>query len=83
MNRDSLKEIIHREDGIPNNISSYEWRHFHLKHRDVINTKVVSLNGALNDNETESDGVMIDMTVPYLNYLNDGETKGVDIAYQV
>ena len=75
--------MIHTEEAVASNQSSFEWRHFHLKHKDIISASVVSMNGALNDNETESDGVLIDLTVPYLNYLNDGNYKGTDAAFQV
>ena len=40
-------------------------------------------NGALNDRFVETNGVLIDLTAPVMDWLNDGNIAASDIDFQV
>ena len=40
-------------------------------------------NGALNDRIVETNGVLIDLTAPVMDWLNDGNIAASDIDFQV
>ena len=64
-------------------VESVSWKNFHHNHNDFIKASVRARNGALNDVVLETDGVLIDLTPPIKDYLNDGSLAGSDIDYQV
>ncbi|WAR05119.1 hypothetical protein MAR_020488, partial [Mya arenaria] len=75
-------DTITVERGIGINASTAVWKNLNLKHLDYIQSTITAINGALNENSSSSDGMLIDLTTPNLEFLYDGETLGIDVRYQ-
>ena len=59
------------------------WKNNNFEHSDMVKSNLRVTNGALNEIIKETDGIMIDLTAPVVEYLNDGEDSKQDIQYQV
>ena len=64
-------------------LNEAEWRNFHLNQQDKIKSSVKATNGALIDVEIDTDGFIVDLTSPILEYLHDGLINGKDLEFQV
>ena len=58
------------------------WTNFHHHHRDYIRSSLRVRNGALNEITLDTDGVLIDLTVPFMEFLADGNVAGLDLDFQ-
>ncbi len=76
-------EEIHALESVGKDVSMFEWHHFNLLHKDMVKFNLRTINGALNDQNVTSSGVLIDLTPPLLDQLGDGPTFGTDIEFQV
>ncbi|KAK6192291.1 hypothetical protein SNE40_003784 [Patella caerulea] len=67
---------------LDNSTEYVEYHNFHLKHGDIVRSKLRTTNGALGQVIQETDGYIVDLTPPRLIYLNDGNQQAEDIQYQ-
>ncbi|XP_022103294.1 uncharacterized protein LOC110986022 [Acanthaster planci] len=75
-------EVIHEAESVGSVISSIEWHHFHLLHKDHVYVNLRTINKALNHIDTPTDGFLIDLTPPVLRNLGDGLVLGEDQDFQ-
>ena len=68
---------------LENSVQSVSWKSFHHNHKDFLKASVRARNGALNDRIVETNGVLIDLTAPVMDWLNDGNIAASDIDFQV
>ncbi|XP_070573546.1 uncharacterized protein [Ptychodera flava] len=73
--------IIHDSESIPSSDNSINWHHFHLHHMDYVFVELQTINKALTGIKTETDGYLVDLTVPIFKFLGDGTTLGGNIKY--
>ena len=59
------------------------WKNFQLKHKDFIEAEVQVTNGATNKITRKTDGFLVDLAAPILNYIHDGSSPIHDIQFQV
>lgn len=52
---------------------SYSWATYHLNHKDWFKSTIRVTNGAYADNQKTTDGVLVDLTPPFLDYIFDGK----------
>jgi hypothetical protein len=68
---------------VQNTTTQSEWKNNNFAHSDMVKSKLRVTNGALNEVIKETDGFVIDLTAPVVEYINDGEEAEQDIKYQV
>ena len=68
---------------LPGNTTKVKWQDFHLHHKDRLKSVLKTMNGALNEIQSETDSFIVDLTPPFLDYIGDGNTAKGDIQYQV
>ena len=66
-----------------NTMKYVSWKNFHNSHKDVLKASLRAQNGALNDIVVDTNGVLIDLTAPVMEYLVDGTVAETDVDFQV
>ena len=75
--------LIHTETGISESTNTSVLHHFHLKHRDIIRSKVEVTNQALLSTSSSSNKFTVDLTEPIMMGLVDGLDLKKDMEYTV
>ncbi|XP_071798137.1 uncharacterized protein [Asterias amurensis] len=75
-------EVIHEGESVGNDVSSIEWHHFHLHHKDQVYINLRTINQAVNHIDTPTNGFLVDLTPPILRSLGDGLVIGQDVDFQ-
>ena len=75
-------ELLRDWSSFSNTSSSVTWLNFDLEHKDQVKTRLKVTNGALNSVTQDTDGFVVDLSPPELEYLWDGSGSS-DIMYQV
>ncbi|CAH1242180.1 Hypp6488 [Branchiostoma lanceolatum] len=68
-------EEIHEPDKLDKEKTQVEYFHFQLSHGDRIYTAITARNGATDTTEGRSNGVIVDLTAPDLQYLVDTQAN--------
>jgi hypothetical protein len=81
--RDGLKpfNILHAFESVYPD-ESFTWHHFNLAHKLHVKTKLRATNGAYNTDNADTNGFIVDLTPPELDYIGDGVTPRTDIFFQ-
>jgi hypothetical protein len=64
-------------------ISSVSMLNLELEHKDRVKLNVMATNGAESTVTAESNGFIVDLTPPELEYIGDGTVANKDIRFQV
>ncbi|XP_019616821.1 PREDICTED: uncharacterized protein LOC109464310 [Branchiostoma belcheri] len=76
----SAAKQIHEPDKFDKKRTRVEYFHLHLNHGDKVYTAITAKNGARSTTEVRSDGVIVDLTAPELQYLVDTQAHGNDTS---
>ncbi|KAI8485717.1 hypothetical protein Bbelb_365510, partial [Branchiostoma belcheri] len=76
----SAAKQIHEPDKFDKKRTRVEYFHLHLNHGDKVYTAITAKNGARSTTEVRSDGVIVDLTAPKLQYLVDTQAHGNDTS---
>ncbi|XP_078664148.1 uncharacterized protein LOC144907219 [Branchiostoma floridae x Branchiostoma belcheri] len=76
----SADKQIHEPDKFDKEKTQVEYFHLQLNHGDKVYTAITAKNGATSTTEVRSDGVIVDLTAPELQYLVDTQAHGNDTS---
>ncbi|XP_064646638.1 uncharacterized protein LOC135499666 isoform X2 [Lineus longissimus] len=77
-------KVAHSYESIfdPAGVTGFQWGHFHLRHKDQVRSTIQVTNGARNAAKLTTNGYLVDLTPPELDYIFDGKSPRKDISFQ-
>lgn len=87
LSRAAMKDqykVAHSYESIfdPAGVTGFQWGHFHLRHKDQVRSTIQVTNGARNAAKLTTNGYLVDLTPPELDYIFDGKSPRKDISFQ-